>query len=164
MGRVKDVTSDKRSEIVRSLMSKELSNRKIARQQKVSASTVDRIARTLNPSTSASGSKRKNCGRKRKTSTRTDRKIVHMRLEQRRAPVRILHRQIRERGVEISRMTVRRRLYEANLKCRRPAKKQKLTEKMRSKRLQWARFHQSFTLDYWEKVSMSKYFRKVLFY
>lgn len=164
MGRVKDITSEKRSVIAGLLKSGNLSNREISRQENISASTVDRIARTLNLSTSASESKRKNCGRNRKTSKRTDRKILHMALQERRAPVRTIHRQLREQGVDISKMTLRRRFYEANLKCRRPAKKPKLTEKMRLKRLQWARLHENLTIDYWQNVSWLKYIRKILFY
>lgn len=55
-------------------------------------------------------------------------------------------------GVEISTKTIQRRLVSEGLAVHRPRKKPMLTQKMRIARLNWAKTHQTFTLNDWNKV------------
>lgn len=152
MGRRKDITSGKKIEIATLLRLKKLSIREIARRTEVSAATVSRISKKIEVGLSPRHNKRQNCRSTRKTTARADREIIRKAAQQRRAPVRVLTRELNEQGVNISEVTVRRRFYEASLKCRRPAKKPKLTEKMKKKRLIWAKLHKNLTIDDWKKV------------
>lgn len=93
------------------------------------------------------------CGRKRITTPRTDRKIRDVCLQNRKKSVAHLTTMINNEGINVSKRTVRRRLAEENLVGRRPMKKPRLTEAMKSKRLQWAKQHRSMTVEDWSRVS-----------
>ena len=149
MGRSKDVSLETKSAIMALLNTKEYSLREIAKKVQVSHQTVMRI----NNQTQGEGiTKRQNCGRTRKTSIRTDRRIIQKACENRFQTRRRLQQELLEEGIDISSATLRRRLYEANLKSRRPAKKPKLTAKMRKARLEFAKAHQNYTVADWKKV------------
>ena len=58
-------------------------------------------------------------------------------------------------GVSLSAQTVQRRLVECGLLAYRPKKKPLLTNKMKQKRLSWAKQHVSWTMDQWNSVIFS---------
>ena len=87
-------------------------------------------------------------GRKRRTSSREDRKIIQASLKDRRKSSIEISREIKEEiGLEVSSRTIRRRLLDSGLKSCRAKKKPLLSEKARQKRLQWALEHRNFTWD-----------------
>lgn len=152
MGRKKDIADTKRSAIVTLLKTKQFTYREIATKENVSAATVHREAIRLSNSGSPRRNRRHNCRRIRKTTARDDRKIRNMALQHRRAPAKIIVDHLKDEGINISEKTFRRRMYEQNLKCRRPAKKPKLTVKMKQRRFTWAQMHCHYTVDDWNKV------------
>ena len=70
------------------------------------------------------------CGRKRKTSPRTDRKIVQMALKGRRTSCRNFSTALAVQGIGLDRRTVKDRLLESGLKAYHPRKKPLLTQPM----------------------------------
>ena len=55
-------------------------------------------------------------------------------------------------GLDASVCTIRRRLHEANIHCRKPARKERHTDQHRLGRLQFAREHLNEGEDFWAKV------------
>lgn len=153
MGRKRDISPCKISEIKSLLLNTNMSHRKIASITKVSRATVDRIKKKLNRNEPLTPNRIKRCGRKKITTPRDERKIRDTCVQNRKAPRRVLTSLIREAGVNISAMTFRRRAKDLGFSCRRPAKKPLLTKVMKKKRLQWALDHQNWTVDDWKKVS-----------
>ena len=92
------------------------------------------------------------CGRKRKTTPRTDRKIVRMALSNRRTSCKNLSIALAAQGVSLATRTVNKRLLESGLKAYRPRKKPRLTHPMINARLAWAQNHVQWTSEQWEKV------------
>ena len=70
------------------------------------------------------------CGRKRKTSPRTDRKIVQMALKGIRTSCRNFSTALAVQGIGLARRTVKDRLLETALKAYHPRKKPLLTRPM----------------------------------
>lgn len=93
------------------------------------------------------------CGRRRITTPRTDRKIRDICIQNRKLPVCLLMNNIRDDGL-ISQRTVQRRLAENELIARKPARKAKLTPVMIKKRVDWAGKYINFTIQDWEKVKI----------
>ena len=58
-------------------------------------------------------------------------------------------------GVQISATTVRRRLLEVGRKARKPLKKQLLTQKIKQKRLAWAKKYKTWSFEEWKNVLFS---------
>ena len=58
-------------------------------------------------------------------------------------------------GVIASPQTVRRKLVQAGIFACRPTKKPKLTNRMKKKRLRWARLFKSWTVEDWRRVTFS---------
>lgn len=148
----KDISEAKKGAIIALLNEKNLSYREIATKVGVSASTVSRMNKKIVAGEDLLLTSRKNCKGVRKTSVRDDRTIVRAAVEERRSTNRELTRKLRGRDINISARTVRRRCREAGLFCRRPAKKPRLTPRMKLKRLLWARMHRSYTIADWNKV------------
>lgn len=153
MGKEKDISPTKLGLIQGYLSSGNHSNRQIAKCVNVSRATVDRIKRKLDNNQSLKLNKRKNCGRNRITTPRTERKIRDIVIENRRKSKKVLKEIINNEGITISLATLRRRMAEQGFKACRPAKKPRLTQAMKDKRLQWAKNHRHFTTDDWERVS-----------
>lgn len=152
MGKRSDISHDMKVKIETLLKTGIYSQRQIARMVKVSQKTVNRLAQSVKagiPSTS----RRKFCRGIKKTSERQDRLIVKTALENRKATVSQLLKILRPVGIHISERTLRSRLYAANIKCRRPAKKPRLTPKMKKARLEWAKLHRNFTVEDWRRVN-----------
>ena len=92
-------------------------------------------------------------GRKKKTSSREDQKIIQSSIKDRRKSSTEIAREMKEEiGLELSSRTIRRRLLDAGIKSCRAKKKPLLSEKARQKQLQWALEHRSFN---WASVVFS---------
>ncbi|XP_065644566.1 uncharacterized protein LOC136075411 [Hydra vulgaris] len=155
MGKEKDISPTKLGLIQGYLSSGNHSNRQIAKCVNVSRATVDRIKRKLDNNQSLKLNKRKNCGQIRITTPRTERKIRDIVIENRRKSKKVLKEIINNEGITIYFATLRRRMAEQGFKACRPAKKPRLTQAMKDKRLQWAKNHRHFTTDDWERVCFS---------
>ncbi|XP_065659021.1 uncharacterized protein LOC136083545 [Hydra vulgaris] len=90
MGKEKDISPTKLGLIQGYLSSGNHSNRQIAKCVNVSRATVDRIKRKLDNNQSLKLNKRKNCGRNRITTPRTERKIRDIVIENRRKSKKVL--------------------------------------------------------------------------
>lgn len=157
MGKVKDVSSADKIKIETLLKTGIYSNRQIAIMQKVSRHTVDRIAVLIRENIPSTSSGRRHCHGVRKTSERDDRIIIKTALENRQSSARELLDKLKVHNIIISERTMRSRLYDVGIKCRRPAKKPRLTLKMKKARLQWAKMHRNFTVEDWKKVNEYKF-------
>lgn len=154
MGKTKDVSPEKISEICALIKHSDLSQRKIALLAKVNVMTVNRIKSKLEKNLPLGSQRSGKCGRKRITTPRNERKIRDICLENRRKSAKELTKIINSAGITISARTTRRRLVEMGFKCCRPAKKPKLTPSMMSKRLAWAKQHRHMTVADWENVNI----------
>lgn len=164
MGRKRDLSAEKKSRICALLQIGMLSQREIARIEEVSHQSVMRIAQRMKENIPSTSTSRQNCRRKRKTTIRDDRQIVKLAKENRFMPLKSIHRNVRGLGLNISERTVRRRLYESGLKCRRPVKKPKLTERMKKARYNFAKQYRDYTVDDWKKVNINTKFRIHVYY
>ena len=117
-------------------------------------STISRLIERFNET--GSYSRRPGQGRKRCTDPRDERFLRLTALRSRRVTSTVLKSELRTvRHHVISSRTVRRRLNEAGLSSRRPAKKPLLTRQHRVNRLRFARNHQHWTVHDWKKVLFS---------
>lgn len=110
MGKCKDINNEKKSGIIALLKTGTLSFREIARREKVSHQSVMRISKSLDENQGQSSNKRQNCRAQRKTTPRTDRRIVLKAIENRFASLNSFHQELQGEGIEISPMTLRGRL------------------------------------------------------
>ena len=97
-----------------------------------------------------------NCGGHNKTFD--DRALRHMRqvvVKNPRATAEEVRNQLGEEVQGVSVRTVRRALVEAGCRAIRPKTKPLLTSQHKAKRYQWARDHQSWTLEQWRRVLWS---------
>lgn len=95
-------------------------------------------------------------GRKRHTTIREDRVLVHAALRNRRKSSKELRSDMYEQhNINISAQTVRRRLTEAGLYGRKARRKPLLSEKHKEKRLVWAKKYAKWTIDDWTKIIWS---------
>ncbi len=124
----------------------------IAKRLKIGKKTLQEIVKRF----AERGSVQDREGRwrkKKKTSTREDRKIIQMSLKDRRKSSPDISKDLKEDiGVELSSRTIRRRLLDSGLKSCRAKKKPLLSEIAREKRLRWAREHRNFN---WNNVVFS---------
>lgn len=154
MGKGKDISASKISEIETLLCFTLKSQRQIASISDVSKSVVNRIKKKLNQKSSLKPNRVGKCGRPRITTPRTDRKIRQICLENRKLSVGSLTHIATDYGIEVSKRTVQRRLAEEGLLSHRPAIKPRLTDIMKKKRLQWAKKYKIWGLDEWNKVRL----------
>lgn len=153
MGKVKDISVEKKARISALLETGNYAQREIARIEGVSRQTVQRIAYLIKENIPATSSGRSNCGRRMKTSVRDDRRIIRVATENRRLSSKGIKKILAEEGMKISERTIRRRLYGANFKCRRPITTPRLTVKMKKARYEWAKQFKNYTINDWRKVS-----------
>jgi len=152
MGKNSDLSPMKIGEISGLLKANQLSQYEISAIVKVSRSAVKNIKRKMDCGISLSSNRKGNCGRKRITTSRTDRKIRNICVANRKMPKSLLTKQVNHEGIQVSQRTVQRRLAEVGLMARRPARKPKLTKAMMTKRLRWARKYRTFTAEDWKRV------------
>lgn len=97
--------------------------------------------------------RRPGSGRRRCTTSRDDRFTALQSLRNRFLTAVELRRQLQLiRGVDVSERTVRRRLKEADLRSRRPARCLELLRCHRMARLRFAQEHASWTIEQWKSV------------
>ena len=154
MGKTKDLTPKKLSAIKALIETNEFSNRQIASQLMISEASVRRTRKKIDYGDDLLVTGRKNCGRKKIFTPRCKRLLTKICLKNRFSVVKDLQSDLSESDVTASTKTIRRTLNELGLKARRPAKKPKLTEAMRAKRLKWAKSLKHKDLDYWNSVSL----------
>lgn len=144
-------TSSEEAAQVDALLQQGISQREVARRLNLSQSAVSRVYRRFQET--GSYSRRPDTSRRRLTSERDDRFIVSTSLRNRHLTGVSVQQQLREvRGVSVSQWTVRRRLREANLIPRRPARGPKLTTAHRQARLEFAREHINWSAEQWRSV------------
>lgn len=150
-----DITPKKRSRIISLAEHTEYTQRNIASLVGVSQKSVSRIIKQNEETGSFTPKRKGRCGRKRKTTPRDDAVIIrNSKLDPRKSSFE-LQKDLQHAGVEVSAITVRRRLLEVGRKARKPLKKQLLTKKMRQKRLAWARKYKNWSVEDWKKVLFS---------
>jgi len=123
MRKAQDILADKRIKIVALIKYTNYSMREIERIVDVRDRSVRRIGISLRGNNEHNENHYRNCGRKHKTSVRIGRKIVNEALKNRRETSQEIQKSIARVGQAVSISTVRRRLYESGLKCRRPIKR-----------------------------------------
>ena len=153
MGKAIDVSSKKCKEIETLLCHSRKTQKEIAIIVGVSKSVVSRIKIKIDHNKPLKASRIRKCGRKKSTTSRTDRRIRDTCTENRKKSVAHLTSILNNEGIKVSKRTVRRRLAEEHLIARRPIKKPHLSEAMKKKRLQWARKHQNMNVEDWSRVS-----------
>jgi transposase len=129
--------------------------REIASEVGVSLATVNRIIKRHEESGDISVKRKGKCGAKRKTSKRDDQRLLRSSRNDCRKTAVDLARELAETGVNVTPMTVRRRLIEAGRPARKPVKKQLLTVAMKAKRLAWAKKYENWTVEDWKRVLFS---------
>lgn len=149
-----DVNLRKRSKIVTLSEYSDKSQREIARICNVSQGTVSNILRLYKESGTLSPKRVGHCGRKKITSKRDDRYLIHQSKTNPRKTSDSLKQDLASHGAVVSSRTVRRRLLDAGRPARRPVKKQLLTCAMRKARLSWAKKYKTWTTNQWSKVSL----------
>ena len=155
MGKFKDLSPRKVGQINVLLSVGTLKQKEIAKKLNVSTQSVSNIKKKMENSQNLNSSRVGKCGRKRKTSSRMDRKIIKEALLNRRLTCRQISFQLAAEGVILARRTVNKRLLEVGLKAYRPRKKPRLTEMMMKTRYAWAKNHVEWTYEQWEKVRMT---------
>lgn len=155
MGKSTDTSPRKVREIRTLLIHTSHSQREIATITGVSKSVVNRIKIKIDENLPLEVIRNGRCGRKKITTPRGDRKIRDVCLQNRKMSVDHITRLVNEGGINVSKRTVQRRLAEENLIGHRPAKKPRLTQAMKKKRLKWAKEHRNMTVEDWSRVSMT---------
>lgn len=152
MVRGADLSPRQKSEVKALLLHTNNSQRKIAEMVGISKTAVNKIKLSLDKDVTLSPKRKGNCGRKRKTTPRSDRKIRDICIQNRKKSAATLTQMVQASGIAVSKRTVQRRLAEQGLTGHRPSRKPKLTEAMKKRRLAWAREHRHLTVDDWNKV------------
>ena len=101
----------------------------------VNQSTVLRILKQARTTGTLSPKGKKKCGRKKKTSTRDDIRLLRESKKDPRKTSDMLKKDLLSSGVNISSSTVRRKLIECGRTARKPVRRQLLTANMKKKRL-----------------------------
>jgi len=154
MGKKSDISPRKIGQIKVLLSESGLKQREIAKKLSVSTQTVSVIKRKFDNDVNIDAKRIGKCGRKRKTTPRTDRLLVQMALKNRRASCRKLSMELAAKNINVAPRTVNDRLLESGLKAYRPRKKPRLTMRMKLARLEWARNHVEWSPEQWGKVKM----------
>lgn len=152
MGRGKDISPRKLSEVKTLLLHTSNTQKKVAELTGVSISMVNKIKISLERNLTLSPKRKGHSGRKRMTTPRDDRKIRDICLRNRKKSAAHLTQMVQESGVAVSKRTVQRRLAEEGLTGHRPTKKPRLTDAMKRRRFTWAREHSNMTVEDWNRV------------
>lgn len=140
--------------VIIALHKENLTYREIAEKIGCNNSTVTRLLRKV--ASTGSSARSKGSGRKRLSTVANDRVLKRLSLRNRRASAPELKRQWFEMcGVDSTVRTVQLRLNEMKIFARRPAKKPFLTKQMRAKRLIFAKEHETWTVEDWQRVIFS---------
>ena len=146
-----DLTAEMKSEILALLRLKTLTVRRIAQITGASKSTVARIKMMK----SIKSNRRGQCGRKLSTTAKDDRILLR---NLRRDPLNDavqLRNQWKAAGINASLSTVQRRLRKLDCRSRVPRRVPKLTTSMKRKRLAFAKAHEDWSVEQWQRVCFS---------
>lgn len=152
MGSKKDISVAKKQEIKALINNTSYTIRFIAQLTNVSVGAVHKIKKSLCDNFDQGSNRKGRSGRKRITTSRDERQIEKICLNNRKTPIKLLTREVQSAGINISQRTLERRLKDQGFSCRRPAKKPRLTDAMVKKRLAWAKQFKDWTEEDWEKV------------
>lgn len=152
MGRKSDLSPRKRGQIKVLLENSELTQCQIALKCGVAQIVVSSIKKNMQHGSTGTPRRKGRCGRKRISSQQDDRSLIRLSKANRKMTCRLML-EMNTSGVQMSSMTVRRRLIEAGLRAYRPRKKPKLTAAMMKKRLSWAKQFAKWTEEDWKRVS-----------
>jgi len=150
-----DVTPRKRTKIVTLHEHTSSTYREIAKIVGVSLATVSRVIKLKHDTGSVTPKRKGKCGRKKKTTPRDDAYLIRQSKKNPRKTSDALNTDLKQKGIEISSSTVRRRLLAVGRRARRPVKKQLLTKAMKEKRYKWAKKYKDWTKEQWRKVIFS---------
>ncbi len=153
MGRKPQLSAAVRSNLL--LLSEEgYSQRQISKRLNISVASVNKFLKLKNAGESLEPKKR--TGRRRKTSSKTDKQIKRLVTQQPFLTAAQVKAELPGILDDVSNRTIRNRLHsELGFKARRPVHKPLLTEKMRKKRLQFCRNHADWTAEKWSTVMFS---------
>lgn len=152
MGKRSDLSPRKIGQIKVLISDSALKQKDIAKKLNISCQSVSNIKKKMDKGLNLDSSRTGKCGRKKKTTPRTDRKIKQLALRDKRKSCKSIASELRSDNIDVSRVTVNRRLLESGLRAYRPRKKPRLTNAMIKAREDWADAHVNWTSDQWEKV------------
>lgn len=145
--------SESQRSVICALKNEGLSNRQISLRIPCDRRTVDRIVHnSMNGKVSVPAHK---SGRKRISNLRDDATLRRSVLKDRRSISGELQIIMADHGVTMSKRTINRRLFDMNLKARKPKKKPLLTKAMKVAPLKWAKDHRNWTIENWKNVIWS---------
>lgn len=153
MGKCKDLSPQKITQITTLLKHTSHSQRQIAKLTEVSQASVRRINAKLATAQPTKPQRKGRCGKKKLVTPRGQRCLRNIVLENRKASYSDIKKHFEKSGYNVSERTVRRNLFDMGFRSRRPVKKPKLTDTMVKKRYAWASSYKHFTLDNWKMVS-----------
>ena len=128
-----------------------LKKKEIAKKLHISCQSVSNIKKKLDKGLNLESTRTGRCGRKRKTTPRTDTKIKQLALHDKRKSCKSIASELQADNIVVSRITVNRRLLECGLRAYRPRKKPRLTNAMIKAHKDRADAHANWTSDQWEK-------------
>lgn len=156
MGKQKDISPHKIGQIEVYLSETTFKQKDIAKKLNVSTQTISAIKKKMENKEGVLAKRVGNCGRKRVTTPRIDRKITRMSLNNRRSSCIKLSRELLKENITVHPRTINNRLLERGLHAYRPRKKPRLTPKMVTARYAWAKTHIGWTSEQWEQVRLYK--------
>ena len=133
------------------------SHREVARKVGCSHTTVDRWAKRQQEDSEMKRKTDKHPGPSRSTSDRQDRLLARRADASDEPSLRKMEQEMKDKKISpaISRETIRRRLHEQHMDAFRQIPKPKLTNVQKKRRLEWAREHEKWTLEQWQRVLWS---------
>ncbi|GFU06193.1 hypothetical protein TNCV_4765031 [Trichonephila clavipes] len=125
-------------------------NCEISRRLKVSEAR--RIKKKIESREELNPKRKKKCGRKPIFTSRSERSLKKICLENRFATTKVIKSQLQDINMNASERTVRRKLKDLNFKTCGPARKPKLTPAMKAKRLHWTKEWRDKDVDFWRWI------------
>ena len=150
-----DVTPRKRAKVLALHHHTKKSQREITKCVGVSQPTVHRLIKKFQIEKDLTPNRKGSCGRKKKTTPRTDAYLHRESKLNRRKTSFQLQQDLASAEVMVDFSTVRRRLLAVGRKARRPIKKQLLITKMKKKRFILAKKYKDGTREQWRQVLFS---------
>ena len=154
MGKKKDLLPQTIAEIRALSINTNFSQREIARRCGISRVSVQNIQKKIANKENLTPKRIGKCGKKKILTPRGERILTKIVLENRQATNNAITEKLDKSGVKMSKRTVQRRLHDLGYISRCPAMKPKLTQKMRQKRLEWAKKYRNLTEDDWKSVKL----------